>query len=265
MGQRGSYALGIAVSRVRMEVLLNSEQSVGASARTVELDHRRHRELEQTSGGASQCRICGAAEEGSKCPQRASVRVFGSLVFHPTVIVAEEVSKPFLLWIEGMLQERQIPEGPIWVERLAFGGQLDTRFLHAQLVQQNSKNKCAGVVVGGVSLGPIGNGKDRMLQHSGVVGECIHVIEFQVGKLIQEFLGRAGRKLNPGSLHAIAADPGKTLHVTLGNFLPDHVAGEQVGAFAHGMPQGWCSQELDCLLCDGVGVLEGNQGAATVV
>ena len=66
-----------------MEVLLNSEQSEGAGARTVKLDHRRHGNLEQTSGGASQSLILGSAQNSSKRPQRAAVRIFRSLLFHP--------------------------------------------------------------------------------------------------------------------------------------------------------------------------------------
>ena len=57
----------------------------------------------------------------------------------------------------------------------------------------------------------------------------------------------------------------KLVHVTLRHSFPDHVAREQVGAFAHGMAQRRSIQKFDGLLRDGVGILEGNQRAAAVV
>src|SRR5277367_1061137 len=54
LGQRESHVLGVAILAIGMEVLLNSEQRIGAGPRAIELENRRQRKLEQTPGRASQ-------------------------------------------------------------------------------------------------------------------------------------------------------------------------------------------------------------------
>jgi hypothetical protein len=46
--------------------------------------------------------------------------IFGALSFVPSAIVAEKVSESALLWIERVLQKRQVPEGRVlsWLSAL---------------------------------------------------------------------------------------------------------------------------------------------------
>jgi len=53
LSQGESYALGVAVSRVCMQVLMKPQHGVGAGTRTVEVDHGRQGILEQSPGGSS--------------------------------------------------------------------------------------------------------------------------------------------------------------------------------------------------------------------
>ena len=60
-------------------------------------------------------------------------------------------------------------------------GLADTVFpesVHAELRQQHRENEGASVVVGGIALGTIGDGKDGVLQHSYIIGERGHMSEF---------------------------------------------------------------------------------------
>ena len=61
----------------------------------------------------------------------------------------------------------------------------------AQLLQHHREDEGARVVVGGIALASIRDGKDRMLQHSRVIGQRIQMIEFQFRQLIQSSLGVA--------------------------------------------------------------------------
>jgi hypothetical protein len=99
--------------------------------------------------------------------------VFRANRFVPPPIIAEEVSEPAISRIERMLEKRQIPGGEIRSARICLPWVLFT-----QLRQQDGENQRARVVVGGVALGSIGDGEDRVLQHSRVIGQRVHVSEF---------------------------------------------------------------------------------------
>src|SRR5579863_8124200 len=102
--------------------------------------------------------------------------IFRALSFVPPAIVAEKVSESALLWIERMLQERQIPKRQILGRRLVL---LLPQLLLSHLLQQNCENEGASIVVGGVALGVVGDGEDCVLQHSGVIGQPIKVLQVQ--------------------------------------------------------------------------------------
>ena len=71
-----------------------------------------------------------------------------------------------------MLQKGHIAEDPIGVGRFRFVQRSGRQF-----VQQDREDQCPRIVVGGISLSTIGNGEDRVLQYSGIVGQCIYVIK----------------------------------------------------------------------------------------
>ncbi len=101
-----------------MEIFLNSEQGIGAGARTAELHNCGKGELEQTSGGAPQPLILDRPKTVPSRPQRAPVAVFGALSFVPAAIIAEEVSESTVRWIERVFQECQIAEREILGRRV---------------------------------------------------------------------------------------------------------------------------------------------------
>src|SRR5580704_6680789 len=107
-----SYALCVPVARVRMEVLLNPQHRVRAGPRTVKTNCCRQREFEQAPGSSSQPMIFRSRQQSSQSPQRPAMRIFRALVFHPVVVVAQEVSESFLLSVKSVLQECQIAESP---------------------------------------------------------------------------------------------------------------------------------------------------------
>src|SRR5271168_3707593 len=131
--------------------------------------------------------------------------------------------------------------------------------------QLHSENQGARIVVGGISLFAVGDGEDGVLQYSGVVGQAMQVIQLQLWQLIQRFLAGPRRKLNLWILHAIAAHPRETLHVTLGHSLPDHFTREQVSAFTHGMAYRWRIQEFDGFARNRTRILERDQRATAIV
>ena len=52
-------------------------------------------------------------KHGSKCPQRATMAVFGPDTFLPLAVVAKEVSKSSDLAVKGKLKKSQITPGKI--------------------------------------------------------------------------------------------------------------------------------------------------------
>ena len=134
------------------------------------------------------------------------------------------------------------------------------------LPQQHCKNERARIVVRGVSLAAVRDRKDRVLQHSGVIGQPIQVIQFQLRQLIQRSCGvmRAENWTLGLSMRSLRTRA-ETLHVTLRHSLPYHLPREQISAFAHGVTNRRSVEEFDCLLRDRVGILEWNQRAPAVV
>jgi hypothetical protein len=55
----------------------------------------------------------------------------------------------------------------------------------SQLFQLHSQYESAGVVVGGISLFAVRDGKDGMLQHSGVISHPAQMVQFERRQLIQ--------------------------------------------------------------------------------
>src|SRR5882724_5783900 len=104
--------------------------------------------------------------------------IFGALGFVPAAIVAEKVLESALRGIEGMLQERQIPERRIPGSETSNRRVGFHKLFLAQLLQQYCKSECASIVVGGVSLSTVRDREDRVLQHSSVVGQRVDLIEF---------------------------------------------------------------------------------------
>src|SRR5579863_1772070 len=183
--------------------------------------------------------------------------ILGALRFVPPAIVAEKVSESTLLWIERMLQEGQVPKRRIL-------GRLMVLVL-PQLLQHNCEKECASIVVGGVSLCVVRDGEDCVLQHSGVIGQPVKVLQVQSRQLIQCFLCNAGGEPHLWSLHAVATNVYKTFHVTLRHSFPDHLAREQVSTLTHGVAYCRGIQKIHCLSRDSIGILEGNQRATAVV
>ena len=93
----------------------------------------------------------------------------------------------------------------------------------------------------------------------------MQVIQFQLRQLVQRFPDHARRKLNMRILHVVAAHPRESFHITLRNSFPDHLARKQISAFTHGMAYRGSIQKFDRLLCDRVGILEGDQRTSAVV
>ena len=82
----------------------------------------------------------------------------------------------------------------------------------------------------------VGDGKDGVLQHSGVIGQRVHDDRASVRATDSAIFpampaANSTRGFPCGQLRTRA----KLVHVTLRGFFPDHIARKQVGAFAHGM------------------------------
>ena len=191
--------------------------------------------------------------------------VFGPHSCVPPATVAEKVSETTFCGIKGMLEERQITEGQIWENQIRHSRAGVLQSFFTQLCQQHGENKCASIVVCGIALSTVRDGEDRVLQHPRIIGQPIHVMEFQCRQPVQRFRRETGQRLNAWILHSVATHLGKTLHVTLRYPFPDHLPGKQVSTFTHGMAYRGGIQKFDCLLRDGSGILEGHQRATAVV
>ena len=121
-------------------------------------------------------RCVRASQDGTQCPQRATVAIVRTAIFQPMALVIHEVAKASGFGIEGIPDKSEIT-----------GGQF-ARFSIAQFFQKRAHHQRAGIVVGGVTFEIVGNRENGVLQYAGLVRHVTQVIEFERRQFARVFV-----------------------------------------------------------------------------
>src|SRR5581483_11266573 len=168
--QDRAYFLGIFVSRKRIEVFLNAQHCKGPGARTCKREHLWNCDLEKTPGRTSERLIFRASQNHTESPERTPMTILRSLNFAPCTRITQGVSESPACRIKSMPQESQIAHSKVvYYPRLGL----------LKLLEEDGQNQSTCVVVCGVPLSVVGNGKGCVLQHASIVSQPSHVIQFE--------------------------------------------------------------------------------------
>ena len=170
-------------------------------------------------------------------------------LLEPAAVEAQEVAEPAPAAVEGVIQERGVGRRQ----------PVDLRRALAELLQEHGQQQRAGVVVGAVALGEIGDRRGGVLEHAGRVGHAHQVVEPPAGQ-IHRLLGQgADRQRLVGHVEPAPPRSLERFHVQVGDVAPDHLAAQHVRLLPHRVPPRLVAQQLADLASQGRRVAEGHQ------
>ena len=134
----------------------------------------RQGELEVRGGPGREVGTPRSSDARAQRPEGTTLTILRPDLFQPSSVEAHEVAEPFPLAVEGRLEER----------RGGCGEALDLQAVQAQLSQEHGQQQGAGVVVGAVPLGEVGDGVAGVLEEPGGVGQALQVVQAPVRQVV---------------------------------------------------------------------------------